>query len=111
MKKMIEIDGKPVEFEATGTIDICMRKLFDIDLMKALGKANKENAGEMTQLCNQMAFVMNKRAELKGWRAVCELTEDDFYDWLDQFGSDGLLNASKDIMEVYIQNKKSTSTP
>ena len=111
MKKTIELDGKAVEFEATGTIDICMRKLFDIDLMSTLTKINKDDAGATTALCSQMAFVMNKRAELGGWRKVCELTQDDYYDWLDRFGSDALLNASKEIMEIYIQNKKTTSTP
>ena len=51
MKKTIELDGKAVEFEATGTIDVCMRKLFNIDLMSTLTKINKDDAGATTGVC------------------------------------------------------------
>lgn len=111
MKKIIEIDGKNLEFEATGTIDICVRKIFSVDLMSRLSQFNKDNSGEATSLASQMGFVMNKRAELGGWKKVCELTEDDYYDWLDRFDASSLLTASKDIMELYVQNKGTTSTP
>lgn len=111
MKKTIEIDGKKIEFEATGTIDICIRKLFNRDLMSSLTKVNKDDSSEVSELTYEMAFVMNKRADLGSWKKVCELTEDDYYDWLDQFSSNSLLQSSKEIMDLYIQNKKTTSTP
>ena len=62
-------------------------------------------------LVKKIAFVMNKRAELGGWRAVENLTEDDFYDWLDTIDSYEIETNGEKIINIYARNKKTSVSP
>lgn len=104
MKKTIEISGKTVEFEATAMTDHMADKIFGINIAYAIQHA-EGNDDKMPELIRKIAFVMAKRAELGGWRKVEELSEDDFYDWLDDLDSYAIETSAKDILELYASNK------
>ena len=90
MKDVIEINGKSMAFEATAMTDHMVDHIF---------------------LIRKIAFVMNKRAELGGWRQVEELSPEDFYDWLDQLDSYELEGKAGEIMKLYARNKKTSVSP
>lgn len=104
MKKTIEINGKPVELEATAMTDHMADKIFGINISYAVQHA-EGNEDKMPDLIKKITFVMAKRAELGGWRRVEELTEEDFCDWLDGFDSYAIETEAKNILELYASNK------
>jgi hypothetical protein len=69
------------------------------------------NEDKLPDLIRKIAFIMNKRAELGGWRQVEELTEDDFFDWLDGIDSYELETKASEIMALYAKNKKTSVSP
>lgn len=110
MKKIIEISGKPYEFEATATTDYMAEAVFGIRLTYALKNTKEE---EFPDLVKKIAFIMNKRAELGSWRKVNELTKEDFYDWLDNIDSYALESeeVAKQILIIYANNKDTKVQP
>lgn len=110
MKKIIEINGKPMEFEATAMTDHMADHIFHINTSYAVQHA-QENEDKLPLLICRLAFVMNKRAELGGWRAVENLTEEDFLDWLDTFDSYDIEMHGKEILGLYVGNKDTSVHP
>ena len=108
MKKIIEINGKPMEFEATAMTDHLCDKIFGGNIAHALQHSSNEAQPENIR---RIAFVMYKRAELGGWRAMSELTTDDYYDWLDSIDSFEIENNAKAILELYAKNKDTNVIP
>ena len=101
MKKIIEIGGKPIEFEATGMTNHMVDTIFGGNIEHQLMGAKKGETPS-TELIKHIAFVMIKRAELGGWRAVENLTKDDYFDWIDGLGSFEIEDKAEDIMNFYI---------
>ena len=110
MKKIIEINGKPVEFEASAMTDHMADHIFGINTGYAIQHA-QDNQERLPELIRMIAFVMCKRAELGGWRKVEELTKEDYYDWLDTFDSYELELNGKEIFDLYLSNKKTSVSP
>lgn len=104
MKKIIDINGRKLEFEATATTDHMIETVFNIRFLQALNKSPEEDQPE---LIKKLAFIMNKRAELGSWRKVEDLTQEDFWDWLDTIDSFALEEekTAKEILNLYINNK------
>lgn len=107
MRKEIKINGQMMEFEASAMTDHMADKIFGINISYLVQHATN-NEDKMPDLIKKMAFVMNKRAVLGGWRAVESLTEEDYFDWLDQIGSYELEDNAEDIMNLYSNNKKTS---
>jgi len=110
MKREIEMSGKVMVFEASAMTDHMADHIFGINLSYAL-QHSEENSEKGIDLVRIIAFVMNKRAELGGWRKVEELTKEDYYDWLDSVDSFAIETHAKDIMELYANNKKTSVIP
>ena len=110
MKKIIEINGQPLEFEATATTDYMMEAVFGIRLTYALKNTKEE---DYPDLIKKIAFIMNKRAELGSWREVNKLTKENFFDWLDSIDSYALEEpeTSKTILVLYANNKDTKVQP
>lgn len=104
MKKTIEINGRPMEFEATATTDYMIESIFNIRFMQALNKSAEE---DQPDLIKKLAFVMNKRAELGSWKQVKDLSKDDFLDWLDELDNFSLEaeDTAKELLALYISNR------
>ena len=110
MKKYIEIGDKMLEFEATAMTDHMVDHLFGVNVAYQVQHAD-ENKDKMPDLIKRIAFVMNKRAELGGWRAVEALSEEEYYDWLDGVDSYGIETNAQELMSLYARNKLTTVSP
>lgn len=110
MRATIEINGKPMEFEATAMTDHMADHLFGINVSYMM-QHTEGNEDKIPDLVKKIAFIMNKRAELGGWRAVESLTVEDYYDWLDQIDSYELENNGSELISIYAQNKKTAVMP
>ena len=108
MEKIIDFNGAKMKFAATAMTDHMADKIFGINLSYALQHADD---GKTIELVRKIAFVMNKRAELGGWRAVEQLTEEDYYDWLDGIDSFAIEVNAKEILKMYANNKKTSISP
>lgn len=108
MKKTIEINGQSMEFEASAMTDHMADKVFGINLAYAFQHTTED---KYPDLVRKVSFIMNKRAELGGWRKVEELTQDDYFDWLDSIDSYALENSAKEIMNLYASNKENHVFP
>lgn len=110
MKQLIEIGGKPTEFEATAMTDHMVDAIFKINIAYAVTHT-EGNEEKYPDLVKKIAFVMIKRAELGGWRKVESLTQDDYFDWLDSIDSYSVESAAQEIMTLYANNKKTAVHP
>lgn len=110
MKKEIKLNGRTMAFEASAMTDHMADHIFGINLSYAFQHTDADS-DKLPDLIRKVAFVMNKRAELGGWRKVEELTIDNFYDWLDTIDSFALEAHAKEIMALYANNKKTTVSP
>lgn len=108
MEKIIDVNGKKMTFVATAMTDHMADKIFGINLSYALQHADDSKGQDLTR---KIAFVMNKRAELGGWRQVEELSVEDYYDWLDGLDSFAIEQCAKKILEMYVSNKKTSVSP
>lgn len=110
MRGQIEIGGKLMDFEASAMTDHMVDHIFGINLGYAIQHVDG-NEDKLPDLIRKIAFVMNKRAVLGGWRAVEDLTLDDYYDWLDGIDSYELENKGAEILSLYAQNKRTSVSP
>lgn len=110
MKQIIEIGGRPTEFEASAMTDHMIDTIFKMNIAYALTHT-EGNEEKYPELVKKTAFVMVKRAELGGWRKVEELTQDDYFNWLDSIDSYAIETSAEDIMTLYANNKKTTVHP
>lgn len=110
MKQLIEIGGQPTEFEASAMTDHMVDAIFKINIAYAVTHV-EGNEEKFPELVKKIAFVMIKRAELGGWRKVEQLTEEDYYDWLDSIDSYSVESAAQEIMTLYANNKKTSVHP
>ena len=108
MKTTIEVNGKQMVFEASAMTDHMADHIFGLNISYAVQHTDDAS---MTDIVKKIAFVMYKRAERGGWRKVEELTEDDYFDWLDSIDSYVIENNAKEIMALYANNKKTTVSP
>ena len=110
MRETIEISGRDMVLEATAMTDHMVDHLFGINVSYAMQHTDG-NEDKIPDLVKKIAFVMNKRAELGGWRAVENLTVDDFYDWLDTIDSYEIETNGEKIINIYARNKKTSVSP
>lgn len=86
--------------EAMGSCDRAFWNVFHEDPIKL--QADKDpDASELIDLVMKLGFIMAKFAELRSSKAMRQLNEDDYLDWLDQFERADYLDALGDIREVY----------
>ena len=107
MQKTVNIGEKEVEMRSTAATAIRYRNVFHRDILKELSEINPEKIdAEVIEKIQQLGFIMAKTAEGVN---MTQLTDDDYMDWLDQFDSLEMMQAAKDIVDVYIGGKASES--
>ena len=100
----VTINDKEVEFLANASTSFRFKNIFGIDLISLLAKGDEGSIDDYERL----AFVMAAQAEKKD---MSKLTEEDFYQWLESFEFNDLVEALPEIIGLYMQNKKTTSDP
>lgn len=107
MQKSIMIGDVEVAMRASAATAIRYRNTFHGDIMKELMEMNPEQIdSSVIEKIQKLAFIMAKSAEGAN---MTTLTEDDYLEWLDQFDSLEMMQASKDIVTVYLGGKVSES--
>lgn len=107
MQKSIMIGDVEVAMRASAATAIRYRNTFHGDIMKELMEMNPEQIdSSVIEKIQKLAFIMAKSAEGAN---MTTLTEDDYLEWLDQFDSLEMMQASKDIVSIYLGGKVSES--
>ena len=107
MYKKVTIDGKELEFTANAATPYRYKQVFHRDLLKILG--NEENAeSEGLEAVTELAFIMTKQAERVD---MGKLNYEEFITWLEGFGPMAFIDAAEEIIGVYMDSQKTTSTP
>lgn len=107
MFKTVTIDGKDLELTANAATPFRYKQVFQRDLLQILGnedKAEKEGVEAVTQL----AYIMNKQAEKAD---MGKLSTDDFLNWLEGFSAMAFIENAEEILNVYMDQTQTTSTP
>lgn len=107
MYKKINIDGREVELSANAATPFRFKQTFQKDLLAVF--SNEEIAQkEGIEVVSELAYIMNKQAEKAD---MSKLSFEDFIEWLEGFGPMAFVEASEDIIAVYTDSSKSSSTP
>lgn len=107
MIRVVKIGDKEVQMEAMGSCDRAFWNIFHEDPIKLQAGKNPE-VSDLIDFVMKLGFIMAKFAELKSSKAMRQLNEDDYLDWLDQFERADYLEALGDIRLVY-EGQKTTS--
>ena len=109
--RTIEIGGEAISFAANGLTPYLFKNIHKKDLLVTISKFGdgKSEDAEMGEVVDRLAFVMAMQASGKGFRELSQLTEDDFFEWIQNFGPMDIQNNSREIMSVYIDNARSDS--
>ena len=103
MRSAITIGDETVEMAASAATPFLFKKLFRRDFLK---EAQQEQTSD--ELYIMLAFVMASDADavLKG-----EVTEGDFYAWLEKFTYMDLVTALPEVIKLYTRQKQGNSVP
>jgi len=110
--KTIEIGGKSVPMVAFASANHYYRRVFDEDPFVFQTKAaNTENGeGLSVTFSMQMGYIMARMAEANGDRGkLSRLSLDDYLDWVDQFESYDLAEATGEIFALYTSQSEHKS--
>lgn len=92
------------EREAAGVDEVGLEELDPETLQAIIAIAG---SGELDSI-SKLAFIMNKAAEGADMKT---LDVEGYLDWLEQFETMEFLTHAMDILELYMSNKTTTSTP
>ena len=107
MYTVVKIGDKEVPMLSMASVDVYYRQLFHDDPMKL--QASKDFGGvESVNFVFQMGFIMAMRAK-KTRQEMNALTENDYYDWLDELDRGGLYNAIDSIFATDEGQTRTTS--
>ena len=106
----IKIGNTTVPMLAMASTDIYYKRIFHEDPLKIQMEAYKnEDMAAQVDMTMKLGFVMAKFYQLKTASKMRELNEDDYVDWLDQFGREELVDALGDIRSIYEGQQIGTS--
>ena len=107
MYREITIDGKEVKLMANAATPFRFKQIFGKDLLRVFGDEKKAEE-EGVEMITRLAYVMANQAEKVD---MTTLNEEKFIDWLEEFGPMAFINASEDIMNVYLDAATGSATP
>lgn len=109
MYKVVKVGEKEVPMLAMASANIYYKRVFGEDPIVL--QADKDmSSGENINFCLRMGYILATCAKAKGDRAkLAEMSEDGFLDWLDQFDTAALVEASPEIATVYNGQGRSAS--
>lgn len=107
MIKTLTVDGKELALAANAATPFRFKQTFKKDLFHVLGNEQlaQENGVETVM---QLAFIMAKQAEKADMNT---LTEDQFIEWLEGFGSMAFVESAEEILNVYMDTTEPSVTP
>lgn len=105
MFKEIKIGDKNVSLLANGATPIRYRQLFHKDIITQMNSGT--NADDAVEMASELAFIMAMSADKAD---MATLNMDAYYEWLEQFETFDIVQASEDIFAVYVGQEKTTST-
>lgn len=98
-------EGREVALLANALTKYRYRQVFGEDLMNELQGVTEGSAGEQAALFEKLAYIMATQAEKRSDKANI----DDFFVWLEDFGSGEILEHALDIVAIYQSNQKGLS--
>lgn len=111
MFKEIKVGDTTVPMLANGATALRYKHIFGKDLITEFQGAEQDNA-KVIDCIPEIAFIMAMAAEAKEGKVDMNLLSNDmFMTWLEQFDPMDLPNAAEDIVNLYIANSLTSSTP
>ena len=115
MDKIIKIDGKDVKFRATARTPRLYRAIVGRDMITDMNKLQKAYSDKKKdesanfdmldlQIFEDSAYIMARQADLDMETKTAD-------DWLDQFDMFSIYEILPQILELWVQNIKTTSNP
>ena len=107
MLKTVKIADQDVEMLANGISAYVYWNIFHEDFIVQSQKPDMS-----PHIFEKLAFVFAKQAEVGGsMEALFKLSENDFYEWMGKWEPMDVLNASEEIMGLYVQQNIGGSVP
>ena len=110
MKTTITVGEKELNLLANAATPIRYKMVFGDDIMVVFNQINnnKRDSGEILDITSQLAYIMNRQAECDK-NELKSLSKDTYIEWLEDFDSMAFVNASEEIINVYLGQTETTS--
>lgn len=109
MYREIKVGDSTIPMLANGATPIRYRMVFGKDIISEFQRAGND-AGIVSESISELAFIMNKAAEAQNeGKPMTNLNEDSFIEWLEQFGTLDVTMAAEEIIDLFMNNEKTTS--
>lgn len=106
MRKTIKIGSENTELVANAASPYLYKMIFHEDFLKKLQEQEPD-----LDIIQKMTFVMAKQAELSSMTALCELSKEDYLEWLIKYDPMDVFNAANDVMNLYMGQTQGTAVP
>ena len=110
MLREIELGDKKVEMLASGFTTVLYNKLFKRNVSDDISAAVDGAPGITVDTAMYLGFIMAKQAETPtDFAKLSKLGEVQFYKWVNEFEPMDFIDAGKDITQLYLDQKETTS--
>ena len=106
MRKTIKIGSENTELVANAASPYLYKMIFHEDFLKKLQEQEPD-----LDIIQKMTFVMVKQAELSSMTALCELSKEDYLEWLIKYEPMDIFNAANDVKNLYMGQTQGTAVP
>lgn len=109
MKTIISVEGRTLELCANAATPLRYKMIFGEDLLTTLQKRkDEETLTEIGETVSKLAYIMSKQNE----GTASDATFEDYLNWLETVDDPmAFTTGASDILQFYMQNVKTTSTP
>ena len=98
-----------VPFKACGTTSIRYRQFTHSEILKDVAIPNTpENYFALDTAYSKLAYIMNKQATAKTLADMNNISEEDYFEWLDKFASLEFAMKSGQLLDIYLNNKETS---
>lgn len=101
MFREVKIGEKTVPMQAVASVDYYYKAAFRVDPIALQADLSIADGAAVIDLYLRMGFIMAMFAQLHDRKAMLQLNEDGFIEWLDDFDRADLLDAIPEIRAVY----------
>lgn len=110
MYKEIEIGNKKVKMKADGFSPILFNAVFKDDFFGRRDAMAKGDDNVTIDTFTKMAFIMSEQAKNDDPDKLMKINLKSYYKWLQEFAPLDLPDAVPDIIDVYMEQEKTTAT-
>lgn len=108
MRGSITINDKEIGLVANAASPYLFRQTFHEDFIQQIQEGSQDI---QLELFTKMCFIMAKQAETTDFKALSQLNEKEFYEWLTMFDAMDIALEIPKIMDIYFANAITTSAP